>query len=199
MQYTLKPGTRGLIFDLDGTLVDSMPLHFEAWKSACERFGATMTPAFLKDHAGIPGWDIAEIVIRQAGLTGKVTSDMILNAKQEEFDKHRHSLKPVEPVAAIVKKYSGILPMAIGTGGHRKTVDETLETIGFSNFFDAIVTANDVKLFKPHPETFLRCAELMKVPPEKTLVFEDSDLGLEAARKAGMTGVDVRGWYPAVW
>src|SRR5664280_1305041 len=103
------------------------------------------------------------------------------------------------PVVNIVKKYSGLLPMAVGTGGHREAVERTLEITGLREYFDIIVTANDVDNFKPHPETFLKCAELMKVDPEFIEVFEDGDLGLRAAEMAGMIATDVRSWYDSNW
>ncbi len=195
MIYEIKPGTKGLIFDLDGTLVDSMPIHYEGWKKACERFGTSMDQSFLKNNSGIPGWVIAETVIRNGGLQGTVSVEKILNAKLEEFIKKQHLIKPVEPVAELVTRYFGILPMAVGTGGHKEAVEGTLEVTGLRKYFSVIVTANDVINYKPHPETFLKCAELMKIDPQFIEVFEDSDLGIEAATRAGMTGVDVRGWY----
>ena len=199
MKYDIKPGVKGLIFDLDGTLVDSMPVHFEGWKKACEKFGAHIDPAFLRYHTGSPGWAIAAAVIEHSGLNGNVTVDEILKVKLEEFYKMQHKIKPVEPVAEIVRKYSGILPMAVGTGGHRAAVEKTLEITGMRKYFDIIVTANDVVNHKPHPDTFLKCAELMGVDPAYIEVFEDGDLGIEAAKRAGMIATDVRSWYSSDW
>jgi beta-phosphoglucomutase-like phosphatase (HAD superfamily) len=199
MLYDIKTGIKGLIFDLDGTLVDSMPVHFEGWKKACERFGAFIDPAFLKYHTGSPGWAIAQAIIDNSGLNGKVTVEQIMKVKLEEFFKNQHLIKPIEPVADIVRKYYGKLPMAIGTGGHREAVERTLEVTGMRKYFDIIVTSNDVFQHKPHPETFLQCAKLMKIDPEFIEVFEDGDLGIEAALSAGMKATDVRLWYPASW
>ena len=89
--------------------------------------------------------------------------------------------------------------MAVGTGGHREAVERTLEITGLRKYFDIIVTANDVDNFKPHPETFTKCAELMKVDPAFIEVFEDGDLGLKAAEMAGMIATDVRSWYVSNW
>jgi beta-phosphoglucomutase family hydrolase len=199
MKYDIKNGVKGLIFDLDGTLVDSMPLHFEGWKKACEKFGARMDPEFLKYHAGTPGWEIAKTIIELSGLNGNVTEEEIMEAKIEEFHKSVHLIKPIEPVAAIAKKYHGILPMAIGTGGHRETVERTMKITGMDKYFDIVVTANDVKNYKPHPETFLKCAKLMNMQPEDIEVFEDGDYGIKAAKQAGMTPTDVRQWYLSNW
>jgi beta-phosphoglucomutase family hydrolase len=195
MQHDIKPGVKGLIFDLDGTLADSMPLHYEGWKKACEKFGTTIDPAFLKYHTGSPGWAIAAAIIEKSGLKGRVTAEQIMKVKLEEFYKNQHLLKPIEPVAGIVRKYYGKLPMSVGTGGHREAVERTLVATGLKKYFDIIITANDVQNHKPHPDTFLKCAELMNVEPQFIEVFEDGDLGIEAAIKAGMIATDVRSWY----
>lgn len=199
MKYDIKKGVKGLIFDLDGTLVDSMPLHYEGWKKACEKFGAQMDPEFLKFHAGTPGWEIAKTILEISGLNGNVTEEEIMQAKIDEFHKSIHLIKPIEPVEAIVKKYHGKLPMAIGTGGHRETVERTMEVTGMNKYFDIVVTANDVKNYKPHPDTFLMCARLMNMQPEDIEVFEDGNYGIEAAKRAGMTPTDVRTWYVSGW
>jgi beta-phosphoglucomutase family hydrolase len=199
MKYDIRPGVKGLIFDLDGTLADTMPYHFQGWQKACIKLGAHIDNNFLRKHTGSPGWVIAEEIIKKCGLNGSLTVEQIMNEKIDEFFKLQHLLKPIEPVTDIVKKYFGILPMAVGTGGHREAVERTLEVTGLRKYFDIVVTANDVNSFKPHPETFLRCAELMKIEPEFIEVFEDADLGIEAAKKAGMKVTDVRSWYDSNW
>jgi len=199
MQYDIKPGVKGLIFDLDGTLADTMPYHFDGWRKACLKYGAHIDTAFLRKHTGSPGWIIANEIINDCNLSDKVTIEEIVNEKLVEFYKVQHLVKPIEPVTDIVKKYYGKLPMAVGTGGHREAVERTLEITGLRGYFDIIVTANDVTSFKPHPETFLRCAELMKTEPGFIEVFEDADLGIEAAKKAGMIVTDVRSWYDSNW
>jgi beta-phosphoglucomutase family hydrolase len=199
MRYDIKPGVKGLIFDLDGTLADTMPFHYEGWKKACDKYGAHIDPEFLRKHTGSPGWFIASEIIKNSSLEGKVTVDQIIEEKLEQFFRVQHNVKPIEPVTDIVKKYFGILPMAVGTGGHREAVERTLEITGLRRYFSIIVTANDVQNFKPHPETFLKCAEIMKVDPQYTEVFEDGDLGIEAAKRAGMIVTDVRSWYPQTW
>jgi len=199
MNYDITPGVKGLIFDLDGTLADTMPWHYQAWKKACQRFGIVMDTAFLQAHTGAPAWKIAEDIIGVSGMTGKVTPEEIMDLKLVEFSAIQHNVTPIEPVTALVQKYYGKLPMSVGTGGHREAVERTLEFVGIRQYFDIIVTANDVKQHKPHPETFLRCAELMNVEPARCEVFEDGDLGIEAARRAGMIATDVRTWYEQTW
>jgi beta-phosphoglucomutase-like phosphatase (HAD superfamily) len=199
MKYDIKPGIKGLIFDLDGTLADTMPYHFKGWRIACRKFGADIDTAFLRKHTGTPGWIIAEEIIRDCKLDGKVTIDQIMDEKLLEFYKEQHLVKPIIPVVEIAKKYFGKLPMAVGTGGHREAVERTLEITGLKQYFDIVITANDVTNFKPHPETFLKCAELMNIEPQFIEVFEDGDLGIEAAVKAGMVPTDVRSWYDSSW
>ena len=197
--YDIAPGAKALIFDLDGTLADTMPWHYQAWQKACLKFGIVMDTAFLQAHTGAPGWKIAEEVIAINGKTGIVSPEDIMSVKLEEFFAIQHKVTPIEPVIALVQKYHGKLPMSVGTGGHREAVEKTLEIVGIRGYFDIIVTANDVTHHKPHPETFLRCAELMGVAPEVCEVFEDGDLGIEAARRAGMIATDVRTWYDSTW
>jgi HAD superfamily hydrolase (TIGR01509 family) len=194
MKYDIQQGVKGLIFDLDGTLADTMPYHFEGWK-----YGAHIDNSFLRKHTGSPGWIIAREIIKDCNLNGSVTVEQIVEEKLTEFYKLQHLVKPIEPVTDIVKKYHGKLPMAVGTGGHRIAVERTLEITGLRKYFDIIVTANDVNSFKPHPETFLRCAEMMKIEPKYIEVFEDADFGIEAARQAGMMVTDVRSWYDSNW
>lgn len=199
MKYDIKEGVKGLIFDLDGTLADTMPYHFAGWKKACDKYGAHIDTAFLRKHTGSPGWFIASEIIKNCKLEGKVSVDEIVEEKLKQFYEVQDQVKAIEPVVDIVRKYHGKLPMAVGTGGHREAVERTLRITGLRDYFDIIITANDVDNFKPHPETFLKCAELMGVEPSMVEVFEDGDLGLEAAVNAGMKPTDVRSWYDSNW
>jgi len=199
MKYSILNGVKGLIFDLDGTLADTMPYHFEAWRRACIKYGASIDTAFLRRHTGSPGWIIADEIIKNCKLDSCVAAEQIMTEKFAEFSGMQHLIKPIGPVTDIVREYYGRLPMAVGTGGHREAVERTLELTDLRQYFDIIVTANDVNSFKPHPETFLRCAELMNIKPEFVEVFEDSEYGIEAASRAGMKVTDVRSWYDSDW
>jgi beta-phosphoglucomutase family hydrolase len=195
MQYEIKPEIKGLIFDLDGTLADTLPYHYKGWQIACEKFGVSVDKEFLIKHTGSPTWVIIEIFLKENNLNEKICAKELLEEKTKAFYELQKYVKPIEPVADIVKRYYGKLPMAVGTGGHIHAVERTLEITNLRQYFDIIVTANDVKNFKPHPETFLKCAELMNIEPRFIEVFEDGDLGIEAAIAAGMQVTDVRSWY----
>jgi len=199
MQYEVKPHIKGLIFDLDGTLADTLPLHYKGWQIACEKFGVSVDKEFLLKYTGSPTWVIAEIFVKENNLIGKITAKDIVEEKTKFFYENQKYIKPIEPVVDIVKKYYGKLPMAVGTGGHQPSVDNTLEITNLRQYFDIVVTANDVENFKPHPETFLKCAEKMNIEPRFIEVFEDGDLGVEAAIAAGMSVTDVRSWYEKGW
>ena len=194
MQYDIKPHIKGLIFDLDGTLADTLPYHYIGWKIACEKFGFSVDKEFLEKQTGSPSWVIADMLLKKNNLNDKITVKEITEEKSKAFYEQQKYIKPIEPVVEIVKRYYGKLPMAVGTGGHRQAVERTLEITNLRQYFDIIVTANDVENFKPHPETFLKCAEKMNIEPRFIEVFEDGDLGIEAAKSAGMQATDVRSW-----
>jgi len=199
MEFVLPEGIKGMIFDLDGTLANTMPFHMKAWRQACQSHGMDMSSEFLRSFTGTPGRKIAYAIIKYYSKEGIIDPDIIAERKKENFRRMQHLVKEVKPVADIVRKYHGIIPMALGTGGHNDTALCTLEIIGMRHYFDHIVTADDVSNHKPDPETFLKCSELMGVSSEEIMVFEDSDLGIKAAKKAGMHPVDVRGWYEYTW
>ncbi len=186
----VDPRAQGLIFDLDGTLVDTMNLHLAAWKEVGRQNGFEYPEELFYRLAGIPTRNIVPIVNAELGLALDV--DAATRAKEEAFLRHLHLAKPLEPVVMLAKKYAGKMPIAIGTGNTRTLTERILEASGLAGFFSVIVTADDVEHHKPHPETFLRCANLLNVPPELCQVFEDGEQGLEAARRAGMIATDVR-------
>ena len=199
MNFSIPEKIEGMIFDLDGTLANTMPLHMQAWKQACQNFGLDMTSEFLRSFTGTPGKNIARAIISYYNKEGVIDPELIAEQKKQNFINMQHLVKEVRPVADIVRKYHGKMPMALGTGGHRDTVIRTLEVIGMEEYFDHIVTADDVSRHKPDPETFIRCADLLHIQYDRIMVFEDGDLGIRAARTAGMHPVDVRGWYEYTW
>lgn len=195
MIHDIHLGIKGLIFDLDGTLADTMPFHFKGWINASKRYGAEITAKFLNERAGFPSMVIADEIINSFKLKDIITSEQLLADKTNEFLKYKSILKPIEPVKEILIRYHNIIPVAIGTGGPKWLVEQIMEVTDISKYFEIIVTADDISNHKPHPETFLKCARLMNVSPSEIEVFEDTDFGLEAARSAGMIPIDVRSWY----
>ncbi len=190
MTLKVQPKAKALIFDLDGTLSNSLPVHLATWNIVGEKYGFVFDPKILYEMTGRPTIEFAERVVKQYGLATDPNEIMLL--KQNSFWEMANLLEPIDKVVSIVKAYYGKLPMSVGTGAGRKSTQVQLETLNLLKYFDAIVTAEDVTSHKPKPETFLECARLMNVEPQYCQVFEDGDLGIEAAGKAGMMVTDVR-------
>ena len=192
MKIVPNPGVKALIFDFDGTLVDTMPLHYKAWSQVFQRIGINYPKELFIKNAGLPSWKIAEIVLQNAGVRNKFDPRVLCHQKYKLFDKLVPETKIIEPVADIVYRYYNTMPLSIGTGGHIATVELTLKHTGLDRYFDIIVTADDVSKYKPEPDTFLECAMRMNTLPEYCQVFEDGERGIEAAKRAGMMVTDVR-------
>lgn len=189
----INPNVKGLIFDLDGTLADTMPIHFIAWKNAFAHYGIDFTPELFSKLAGIPLYPTVEKINQMFGTN--INPKEVGDLKEEEFENNLHRAPEIKVVTDLVRKYYGKIPMSIGTGGSRRLSLKTLGNIGLDRYFDILVSSEDVSHFKPHPETFLKCAEKMGVAPADCVVFEDSILGLQAAHTAGMMSVDVTEYY----
>ena len=190
MKLTVDKNAKGLIFDLDGTLADSMPIHFKAWKLTAAENGFEYTEKQFLDTAGMPTHKIVTVINREMGLN--LDPEKFSRRKEEIFVENIRDLKLIKPVTEIVKEYHNRLPISIGTGGKKKIARLTLKILRMDKYFDIIVSAEDVENHKPYPDTFLKCAELMKVAPEQCQVFEDGEMGLLAAGRAGMIVTDVR-------
>ena len=191
--WTAPPGTAGLIFDCDGTLADTMPAHYKAWLTLLDRFNIPFPEPRFYAMGGIPTASIIRIL---AGEVGAVVTDVeaMVREKEAYFLTHLEAVTPIEPVIAIASAYRGKLPMAVASGGYRDTITRTLDQIRIRDWFDAMVTAEDTPRHKPEPDVFLEAARRLNVEAAKCVVFEDTDIGLEAARRAGMFGIDVRPW-----
>lgn len=190
MTLKVHRNAKALIFDLDGTLSDSLPVHMATWNKLGDKYGFKFDPNILHEMTGRPTIEFAVRVVEQYGVPEK--PEILVKMKQESFWEMAHLLKPVEEVVSIVKANYGKIPMAVGTGASRKSTVVQLKELGLSKYFDAIVSADDVTKHKPEPDTFLECARLMGVEPKFCQVFEDGVLGIKAAKIAGMMVTDIR-------
>ena len=181
---------RGLVFDCDGTIADTMPLHYKAWVAALREHDADFPEALFYEMAGIPTVRIIEILNEKHGyeLPVQEASDL----KERLYVELLPQVVPIEPVVYLVNRYAGALPMAVATGGTRAIVNKTLGSLKLLEHFRVVVTADDVANGKPAPDIFLEAARRLGVAPELCYAFEDAELGLQAARAAGMTAVDIR-------
>jgi beta-phosphoglucomutase family hydrolase len=180
------PGYKALIFDLDGTLVDSMPAHFKAWSLAFEQQGHP--DVFPEDvfyaMGGRPTHDIIASLNEKHGLT--LDADEVAELKERAYLEQLDLVELIPEVAAIAKAHRGKIPIAVASGGCREVVGMTLQKLNLSDWFDEVVTATDVKNGKPAPDIFLETALRLGVPPESCVVYEDGGAGIISARAAGM-------------
>lgn len=142
------------------------------------------------------GMPTASIIRILAGEVGVIVTDveaMVLE-KEQLFLTHLDAVTAIQPVISIATTHRGKLPMAVASGGYRDTITRTLDRLAIRDWFDAMVTAEDTPRHKPDPDVFLEAAKRLNVDAAKCIVFEDTDIGLEAARRAGMRGIDVRPW-----
>ncbi len=179
-----------LIFDMDGTILDTEPTHRKAWNDVLGRYGMHFDFEAMVALNGSPTWRIAQAVIElnQADL------DPHLLAREKTDAVKAMLLDTVRPLPLIdvVKAWHGRRPMAVGTGSESAMAEALLTHLGLRHYFSAVIAADHVQHHKPAPDTFLLCAERMGVAPEKCVVFEDADFGIQAAHAAGMAAVDVR-------
>ncbi len=181
----------GLIFDCDGTLTDSMPTHYLAWKQAFDSHNVAFSVERFYSLAGMPSDRIIRLMSEEAGVP--LDQHAMSVEKEENFLKLLDQVPPVAKVVELARREKGRRKLAVASGGFRWVIDQQLAHIGLGEWFDAIVTAEDTERHKPHPDVFLEAARRMGVAPENCVVFEDAELGLEAARRAGMAAIDVRG------
>jgi beta-phosphoglucomutase family hydrolase len=180
----------GLVFDCDGTIADTMPLHYQAWVQALREHRAEFPEAMFYEMAGIPTVRIIELLNERHGY--RIPVQEAADYKESLYVRLIDQVEPIEPVVQLVKGYAGRLPMAVATGGTRAICSKTLKSLHLLEHFQAIVTADDVAHGKPAPDIFLEAARRLGVAPGACYAFEDADLGLQAARAAGMVAVDIR-------
>ena len=181
---------KGLVFDCDGTLADTMPLHWRAWQIITERHGLHFPIDRFYASGGIPSRDI----LKELAKEQHKSFDHIAVAHEKE-EKYLETLSQVKPVHAVVKiamENYGKIPMAVASGGSQDIICMVLDHLKIKHLFGAIVTNEMVVNQKPAPDIFLEAARRIGVEPKNCRAYEDTDLGLQAIRSAGMEAVDVR-------
>lgn len=182
---------KALVFDIDGTIADTMPNHYKAFRKVLGEYGIDFTAELFNSFAGVPVGPQMEMLKKQFNPEN-FNPEKVAIEKESEYFKSIDQTKPIDVIYDILLKYQGKLPIACGTGGDRVIARRTLEVIGATDKVDVVVACDDVENGKPAPDTFLRCAELLEVDPVYCLVFEDGQPGIDAAKAAGMMVIDVR-------
>jgi HAD superfamily hydrolase (TIGR01549 family) len=195
MAIFLREGSfSALIFDCDGTLVDTAPAHLSALQQALEPVALTMTPTWYYPRVGLTPDALLDEYEAQLSSPAPSRED-ILQRYSVAFQAGLHSIKEINVIAEVAREWHRRVPMAVASNGQRRNVEATLRATKLLPLFDCIVGAEDVAHGKPEPDVFLEAARRMKVAPDRCVVFEDSNEGLEAALGAGMRGIDIRPFY----
>ncbi|WKU03794.1 HAD family phosphatase [Micromonospora sp. HUAS LYJ1] len=186
----LPPGDfRAYLFDCDGTIVDSMPVHHLAWRAALDEWGCDLPEDLFYAWGGRPVADIVVDLNARHGLAMPV--DVVARRREDAYQSFLPQLTAVPGVLAHIERAHRQLPFAVVSGSTRESVTASLSALGLLDRFDVLVCAEDYARAKPDPECYLMAARLLDVPPEQCLVFEDTDLGVAAATAAGMASVRV--------
>jgi beta-phosphoglucomutase family hydrolase len=181
---------KGLVFDCDGTLANTMPLHWRAWQAIAAKYKLHFPEDRFYALGGVPSRDILKMLAKEQG----VTLDHI-EAAHEKENVYLPLMAQVEPIHAVVeiaRANYGKVPMAVASGGTQPIIIGVLEHLKIRHLFDAVVTSEMVQNQKPAPDIFIEAARLIGVNPKACRGYEDTDLGMQAIRSAGMEAVDVR-------
>ncbi|HOX55881.1 MAG TPA: HAD-IA family hydrolase [Candidatus Paceibacterota bacterium] len=184
------PHPRGLIFDCDGTLADTMPLHWRAWQVISRRHGFSFPERRFYALGGVPTRDVLKVLSTEQGVP--LDALAVAREKEAEYLPLIAQVEPINTVVGIARENYGKIPMAVASGGTRIIISQVLNHLGIRDLFQAIVTSEDVANQKPAPDIFLEAARRLGVPPQFCRAYEDTDLGMRAIRAAGMEAVDVR-------
>jgi HAD superfamily hydrolase (TIGR01509 family) len=179
----------GYVFDCDGTLADTMPLHYEAWCEALQPYDCDFPEAFFYELGGVPTERIVEILNDRHGRQMPVVETA--KYKESLYIQLIPKILPIQPVVDFARQFFGKKPLAVASGGHRAIVRKTLTALGIVDQFNAIIGAEDYAHGKPSPDPFLEAARQIGVAPERCLAFEDTAIGIQSATAAGMTTVRV--------
>jgi len=182
-----------VLFHFVGTLADTMPAHYRAWLAVTRPDGIAFDENRFYSLGGRPTRDIMATLAREAGV--EVDVDHAAEIKERTFLEQLARIEAIGPVVDVVRRLRGRVPMAVVTGGYHAVCSRILDHIGLGGAFDTIVASEDTDRHKPDPDPFLEAARRLGARPERCVVWEDSDLGLEAARRGGMAWVDVRAFH----
>ena len=196
MPITLPQPFSALIFDCDGTLVDTAPAHLAAVRAAIKPQGHQMPRDWYMARAGLTPDALLDALEAEAESLGNPATPldrtMIFARYNVLFHESLQHLREIETVASLARLWHGRVPMAVASNGRRANVEASLGATGLLPLFDVLVAAEDVAAGKPAPDVFLESARRLGVEPAGCVVLEDSDEGLAAAQAAGMRSIDVR-------
>jgi HAD superfamily hydrolase (TIGR01509 family) len=186
----IDTNAEALIFDLDGTVLDTMAVHHQAWRETVAPHGIDMDDDLFGTVAGKTSHDIVHVLNDRFGKN--LDADAVAIAKDQAYVRHAPLVHPFPRVLSFLESVAGRYPLAAATNEGFGIANIVLRTTGLAPQFQVLVTADDVDRPKPAPDIFLACAERLKVPPERCHVYEDSEYGIRAAQAAGMVVTDIK-------
>jgi beta-phosphoglucomutase-like phosphatase (HAD superfamily) len=181
---------QGIIFDCDGTLADTMPLHWRAWQVIAARHGLHFPLDRFYSLGGVPSRDILRLLSAEQGL--RIDPLVVAREKEAEYLPLIAQVEPINIVVGAAREHYGKIPLAVASGGTQRTIGQVLDHLDIRHLFQTVVTSEDVAHQKPAPDIFLEAARRIGVPPQFCRAYEDTDLGMKAIRAADMEAVDVR-------
>jgi beta-phosphoglucomutase family hydrolase len=181
---------KALIFDCDGTLADTMPLHFIAWQKTLLKYGFQFDEDRFYSLGGQPTDKIIELLSKEQKIEVNVSE--ATEEKEAAFLESLDQVQPIKPIVDIALEHQGKIPIGVGSGSQREVVKQILVHLGLEKTFQCVVGSENVDRHKPEPDVFLEVARRLDVEPKFCRVYEDADLGVEAANRAGMDCFDVR-------
>jgi beta-phosphoglucomutase len=172
---------------MDGILADTSSMHFKSWKMLAEKLDLKFTKEYFNETFGQKSSTIIRKMLNDLSIADKQIEKWGALKEQYYRDLVKEKLEPLPGVKSLIQELNDIgFKLAVGSSGPKENVDLLLNTLNIKEFFDVIVTAEDVNQGKPHPEVFLRVSNKLRVEPKKCLVFEDAPVGITAAKRAGM-------------
>ena len=195
MEKNLTSRYDAIIFDCDGTLVDTMPAHYRAWVETLTGYGIPFPEDRFYSMGGMATHKIVATLAQEAGV--QLDSAAVALEKDERFMLELGAIRSLPAVVAIASAHRGLIPLGIATGATRMMAEAELTQVGILDWFTALACAEDVTRHKPFPDVYLEAARRVGVRPDRCLALDDTDIGLTAARSAGMEVIDVRLLVPS--
>lgn len=190
MKFQPGEGIAALIFDIDGTLLDTMTVHYQAWRETLVDYGIDLDRAWFDRFAGQTSSDIVALLNEETEAS--LDAGELSMIKDQAFVRHVPLIQPIHAVREIAEHYAARMPLGLATNEHFGVANIVMRSSGLAALFQAMVTADEVEHPKPAPDMFVECARRLGVSPAACHVFEDSSYGIEAARAAGMSVTNVR-------
>ena len=181
------------IFDMDGTLVDTMPAHYLSWREVAQKHGLDFTEDRFYSLGGMPTERIFAMLSEEQGVP--LDPEECAHEKENAFINMISEVEPIEPVLDVVRENHQKVPLAVATGAMQWVMHRILDQLELRQYFQAFVASEDTERHKPFPDVFLEAARRLKVDPARCCVYEDAQLGIDAAKAAGMHVIDVRKFH----